>query len=397
MVRGLAVVLAACWLWGCAEAPPAREKQPWDVQPAAGRPVAAPAPPATARAPAASPAAPRRPVRPAAALVAGCRARDGAACRGLQDLFDGDDTTPSNLTEVYDAFTAACDARTWEGCIGLALMHAEGLGVPTTLARAAAILRRACDGGSPRGCHLFAILLEDGLGVEADLRRAMDLQEAACRQGHQPACVAHGVQLLVDEGSEAMAAIALDAFKGACKAGEPQGCLAHALVLLYGIGVDEQRFAALELLTRSCLGGHGGACFYLGQAQPNGPYRPNAPLDGDAALVRGCELRDPESCLLAAFNLHQVEALVGLQGSERKPPRLGPEVGRARALYERACMLRLGAACLAAATMFEHGQPPPRDAKRALAYQQLACRYGAGEGGCDAGRRPSLRRLPQKR
>jgi TPR repeat protein len=450
-LRGLGAAAAlACLLGSCAETAPVREKQPWDVKPAVERPPevaapkpAAPAAPAPAAAATARPGVPadpekpvltqaalqringltaacdakkkgtcvelgkawladadgvpRSPTRAATAFATGCRGKDGAACRRLQDMLDADDTTPTNLNPVFDAFKAACDAQIWDGCIGLAKLYGEGLGLAARPTSAAELLRRACEGGSPRGCHTFSFHLAVGWGVERDVQKARELEEQACTQKYQPACVAQGVRMLDDDDGEISAGNALDLFRAACKGGEQDGCLAQAFMFLQGIGVRENVGKAVTLLGDSCTSGYGASCLYLGHAQREGTDRPADPKLALKTYERGCALRNPESCLYAALELHKVEPASGLQGADRAPPKTGPEAGRARGYYEKACVLRAGEGCLAAATMYANGEPPPRDPKRATEYQKLACRYGAGEGSCDDGRRPDPRRLPRRR
>jgi len=458
--RGLhAAAALACLLASCAQTPPVREKQPWP-EPVAERPPAAVAPQAAPPAPTAPPTAtspwpgvaadpvkpvlspaalqringltascdarkkgacvelgkawladadgvPRSPTRAATAFATGCRNKDGPACRKLQDMLDADDTTPNNLTPVFDAFKAACDARTWDGCIGLSKLYGEGLGLAVRPTSAAELVRRACEGGSPRGCYVYAVHLALGWGADRDLQKAHELEEQACAQKYQPACVAYGVRMLDDDEDEGgdgasdeavgSAGSALDLFRAACKAGEQDGCLAQAFMFLQGIGVRENVSKAVTLLSDSCTGGFGPSCLYLGHAQREGTDRP---ADRKLALrtyERGCALRNAQSCMFAAFELHKADAPAVQAVGEKVPAPAGKEVERARGYYEKACALRLGAGCLEASTMYANGAPPPRDPKRATEFQKLACRYGAGEGHCDDGRRPEPRRLPRRR
>lgn len=130
-----------------------------------------------------------------------------------------------------------CDRGDAESCAYAASLHERGDRVPVDLVRAAELLRQACDLGYDRGCLSLAGAYREGAGVDQD--------EAEARR-------------LVQRGQ--------------------------------------------ELLTTACEGGNGRKCLELGfyyLFDDTGLIGPDS-AKAREVLLRGCDLLDGNSCILAA-------------------------------------------------------------------------------------------------
>jgi TPR repeat protein len=290
----------------------------------------------------------------------------------------------------------ACELGRADSCVTLAKRHLQGIGLPKDDAAAGKLFELACGAGHQESCVDQGLLTEAGRGRPKDLPAAMALYERACAEGVGRGCVKVGlVRRAAGDGPGGVAKL-----EEGCRRGFIPGCGLAALAWEKGEGVtpDPQRrlamlaagaalgdpkaiaalsglegaveaMAAMDAdLAQRCRGGDGGAC--LARASM-------AEIDGenDAARIAGL-LHD--ACAAGA-------AVACGSLAERADAGLAafPDTGVVLA-HERACSADRAASCEWLGVAYENGElTEGPDLRRARDVWDRACRLGR-PAACDA-------------
>lgn len=359
-----------------------------------------------------------------------CAKRDGASCL-RQAVFEGED---------LPLLKRACDLRHAPGCVALGRRLEKG-GDADRHTKAVALYEDACKAKEQDGCLRLGELLELGVGkVTKDPERATSLFRTGCEAGHEPSCVAQAMALAKGTGGVADPAEARRRLERACVDGSATACARYGGLLRYGTiwGWAKDIAKARVLREQGCKLGHAETCKELALdalvatdkalralgCQPGAAYRcEKAPQDPSiaenvalAARFNGllCQASsDPRPCAAAGAETKDPEAkskwhalgcelgdpLACHQGGALLERADAEAVGRAHALYARACALGSAHDCVLQAQMVLAGRGAPADPKAGMAQLNKLCRakaYGACEAIADAlergvGGKPDLR------
>uniref|UniRef100_A0A7E4WD64 Cytochrome c oxidase assembly factor 7 n=1 Tax=Panagrellus redivivus TaxID=6233 RepID=A0A7E4WD64_PANRE len=172
---------------------------------------------------------------------------------------------------------------------------------------------------------------------------------------------------------------ALNLFRDNCVQRDyPKSCYKYAMYLLHGKEVEPSFARMVRPLEVACKGDLPPACRYLGLVHWNGDENKTPPNSGKAeeAMLKACELEDPEACWLlstwylgpeAKFAKHKME-------SKHKKPlgQLQRDVEKALAYGIRACDLNVPQACANVSRMYRVGDGIPKNPDKSKEYIEKA-------------------------
>src|SRR5262249_23999809 len=205
--------------------------------------------------------APKDPNSAVKFLTKGCNGGDQVACTNLGVMYSGTGGIPKDDKKALELSTRACFGGVSTSCGNAGLRYEFGMSVPQDLTRAASLFDRACR-MSRGACFRLAILHEEGMGVPKDDKKAKKVFDASCKSAESSLA---GVMCSVNE----------KVYRA------PPGRL----------NASELK-TVVDTMQGQCDQGTARACSFLGVAKialgKKGP--------GDAALKKGCDLKDPWAC-----------------------------------------------------------------------------------------------------
>lgn len=245
--------------------------------------------------------------RQAEAKDVACAAGDTVACvDSARDIHDGRAGSP-DYAKAAKNYERACDADDPHGCDGLAMLLAVGRGVPRDPARARTLLRRACRPSYPNACNALGAAYETANGGPKEPAQARELFTMACERGVDVACynlAEHDKagRSVVPQGTDlpSLYARAARGFRVACNEGKQRDCTFLAILLEHGDGVAANVGAAIELLDRACDDHIGLACHRRGRMHEGGIGGPTDLGRARALYERACRADEPDGCEAAA-------------------------------------------------------------------------------------------------
>lgn len=215
-----------------------------------------------------------------------CTADDAAGCSKLGVL----QRAARQLDKAVASFEQSCELGLDESCVDAGALRESGKGV-VDLAKAREHYTRACEAKVGAGCLGLALLVATNRGGARNWGRAVELAETACTMEAKGAC----------DAAKKLAARPPD---GTCSTKEqcaplceekiPKACLTLGELIAKPNMPDDCDDAAYFFATR-CNDGVGGAiCLRAGNLERSSKSA------GDA-YRKGCDRKDPRSCLMAAY------------------------------------------------------------------------------------------------
>ncbi len=234
-----------------------------------------------------------------------CDRRNEKACNDLAVLYLNGRGVAKDRNQAISFYRKSCNIEVALGCANLGFELARDLAddVPPLDPRRVEIARlsKAACNAHPYGCMRYGYLLSQGLGVAKDARAAVVFHEKGCEGDQSQACFNLALAYQQGKGLESDPARAFDYFARACGLDNGPGCDAAGLMEVRGAGTGKNEEAAAEKFSRGCNLGAAGACARAGYL-----YFPGTPLDDlvqtNDMLMRGCDLKDANSCLLMALS-----------------------------------------------------------------------------------------------
>ncbi|RDV37723.1 sel1 repeat family protein [Bradymonadaceae bacterium TMQ3] len=245
------------------------------------------------------------PAQPEAArspLERSCRRHADDSCVAYGHLVEQGIGGEVDLNVALEAYERACQNGEPKGCqwAGALVMHEEP-------ERAFEIFTEGCDRGVGNSCNWLALWLETHASPE-DQRYILGLHQRACDLDEPRGCF--DLALIYETGRgefEANPPLAMKHMAGACRLNDPIACVHLGRYLLDGVNNNlswDER--AVPLLTSICVNAlphrrdmHRAStlsCRWLAQSHADRGLHSQA-LD---IAQRGCDLRDADSCALAA-------------------------------------------------------------------------------------------------
>ncbi len=156
--------------------------------------------------------------------------------------------------------------------------------------------------------------------------------------------------------------------RSACDRGEATACRELGSRLRHGVQTRADVPAARAAYGKSCELGDGRACFVRAQYEVHGwGGRKGTHEDTCRWLERACDAKNGEGCDSLAHGYKGGECSRGGQA----------DLARAIPLFQKACDLEFGDACLALGVMYLDGVGVPKDQARARDFHTRACRFRA--------------------
>lgn len=338
------------------------------------------------------------PARGLKLLQLACDADESLACRNLAWLFLSRNSSVLSRSEGMRLLTDSCERGLATACGDLGSLSVRGLGVPRDERYGALRLQAACSQGSVKSCADLGLLLLTAATLERDPKRAAPLLEYACQGGSMPACSAFGVLLAQSDDAtqvargHALMRRACEApmgttcndwglahaegwgmpknphqaallFRKACSAHEVSGCASYAELMQTGEGgVPVDPAGAVQMFSKACTQGSFRACHGVGMALLEGRGIVKQSAEAAPYLHYACDYKFAPAC----------DALAGLLDSGQA----GTNLAEAVRLSEFSCEQGIATGCLRLSNYYDRGLGVGRDAERAGALRQRACRLG---------------------
>jgi uncharacterized protein len=194
--------------------------------------------------------------------------------------------------------------------------------------------------------------------------RAGWLQWSGCETGWRDRA---GAGASFQRGMTEVTATQLAAWHDGCTAGDGRACVNLGLTKSYRRAHGSDRSEGEAALERGCELRNGIGCALLGHADANS----DTPLKRErvaALLQQACDLEEPSGCLELG-RLYFDGEIVPLN-----------KAGAAR-LFERACAMKDAEGCGALAALYQLGDGVPREERKAIQLYEMACEGGAS--GCE--------------
>ncbi len=209
--------------------------------------------------------------------------------------------------------------------------------LPEDEARAKALYRTACKAGAPEACDRLATYFPDSLPSESSPQRMLELYQPACESGLTTSCFSTGLALWRLGDFQR----AVQRFEQACAAGEPRACTMLGVAHEKGQGVPEANAgAADQAYRRGCKALVPQACHNAGLLAARGKLGAEQLRPGVALLRDTCARDFAPSC-----------NDLGVLASRNRAPGISQTP---KELFQRACQLGAGAACMNASRTSAH-------------------------------------------
>jgi TPR repeat protein len=290
----------------------------------------------------------------------------------------------------------ACELGRADACVTLAKRHLQGIGLPKDDGAAGKLFELACAAGHDESCVDQGLLTEAGRGRPKDLPAALALYDRACAAGVGRGCVKVGLlRRAAGDGPGGVAKL-----EEGCKKGFYAGCGLAALAWEKGEGVTPDPKRRLAMLASGAALGDPKAIAALPGLE--GAVEAMAAMDAD--LARRCREGEGGACLARASladidGEHDAARVAGLLHdacaagadiacgtlAERADAGLAafPDVGLVVS-HERACAADRAASCEWLGVAYENGElTEGPDLRRAREVWDQACRLGR-PAACDA-------------
>lgn len=236
----------------------------------------------------------------------------------------------------------ACDDDDGEACGALAQRLLDSSDVSEkTARRAVALLERGCGLKDAVACSRLAQEIHTGVWAKNDPARVAELAGKGCNLGDIPSCVVLGVAYLNGRGVEQSYAKAVPHLNHACKEEDPEGCHQMGLMILEGKGAPPDPSKAQGFLEKACDLESGAACARLGALFLAGQAPPAA---GEPAGQPN--LKKAKTFLTAGCDLDSADACTALGKMRLAGQGVGMDEDVAKELFEKACGLGDGWACV---------------------------------------------------
>jgi hypothetical protein len=313
-----------------------------------------------------------------------CTHSDPSSCfeLGKRNL-EGTDTD-RDIALARRFFTKACDKNFAKACHNLGLLWREGHGGPADERKATALFKKACAKNNGPSCAQFAAvaLSENSEQDQSEARAALD---KACSFGIWQACNAFAVMCASGRGGDVDEAGAVRGFFAACQSGMEKSCES-----LKSLSENPR-----ESVRQSCEQGDARSCFFFGKLADEGIFGPRNREEARAVYTKACNAHLPWAC----NNLGQMwaDGVGGAEDMEKAASYFdiacrtdglkgcanlalltewNGDLGRARALRERACYNGEPTSCARLAWFRSWGWGGKKDAVAAKAALEKACALG---------------------
>lgn len=208
-----------------------------------------------------------------------------------------------------------------ESCARVAQAAFPADGSAKDLPRAAIFSLRACASAEPdapycRGTGAAVEAMRSDAEMTRRLREGLEAMGKACEGGRIHECNALGMARLFGTAGEPDPEAARALFTKACDGGASAACANLADLLAKGGAEDRKR--AITLYGKACSGTAAWTCKIAGLGHVEGVAGEKDLVQAARAFKRGCDGRDPRSCMLL-FSLYQQDP------------------ARARELFRKAC------------------------------------------------------------
>ncbi|MFZ1741568.1 MAG: tetratricopeptide repeat protein [Pontixanthobacter sp.] len=228
-----------------------------------------------------------------------------------------------------------------------------------------------CAADDSEACFHLGVVYRDGETGTRDVAKSAELFEKSCSLNYGPAC--YNLSWMASRsGDETSQKDEFAFLQRGCDADYAPACANLGYSLARGIGIDQDTERGIALLETACAGKAGRACFILSalfDVHEGDPIRED-PARANAALERGCDLGDSDSCLNLGYHYREG------YGVDR-------DMVRARSLYAAACDDANFLACPMLAPNEFFGGGSHYGAKDVAESKRKAA--GLYKDGCDAG------------
>jgi uncharacterized protein len=268
------------------------------------------------------------------------RCGSGVNCLALGERFEQGKSVPRDLRLAERYFGKACDRGAAFGCFKAGYFYGMGVVGPPDPARATSYYARACRGHEAEGCFAMSHAYSLGSGVTKNTEMAASLM-----------------------------AKAVPLYEAQCQAGERRACTRLASIFAGGNGVARDLPRSRRFGERACLLGEQANCHAPGEGYLNGEN--GTPRDVTRArkfLDRGCQGNGlAVSCCALATTFASGDDV---------------DASKAAMLFEKACSLGQGDACI---THYRGKQEVSPDVRTALQLFAESCSTPYPPVGCSGG------------
>jgi TPR repeat protein len=245
------------------------------------------------------------------------RCGSGADCLALGERFEQGRSVPVDLPLAARFFEKACKRGAATGCFKLGWFYARGVAGSPDLARAASYYDRACRGHVANGCFFLSLAYAAGSGVTKNaevaaslVAGAVPLYETACQSGDGSACTHLAGMFAKGDGVSADLPRSKRFAEQACLLGELGNCIGPGEAYLMGAnGAPRDLRRARVFLNHACQGGKGMA---VGCCALATTYASGDDVDESRASMlfeKACSLGQGEACIA----LYQARQEVSLE------------------------------------------------------------------------------------
>lgn len=243
----------------------------------------------------------------------------GVQCLALGEKYQQGQSVPRDLAKAQRLFEKACSRGAVAGCLQAGWSYQRGDGGQRDPEKAASYFDRACSGHDADGCVFLARAYGSGLGVPKSEERAaklmgqaVALHEQACRSGDRRACSRLFAIFATGDGVAREPSRATRFAERACLLGDQPACLPAGRWYLTGESGERDAKRAVDLLERACEGkGSGPGCCALATTYASGTGVVANPARAGSLFQKACSLGEGHACILSSAKREETSKRVG--------------------------------------------------------------------------------------